>query len=269
MRSDQPSFSGSIPENYDRCLVPILFQAFAQSMATRAAELGNPRILELACGTGAVTRALAAALPEGFITATDLSEAMVNHARRSSPPFAHVDWQVADACSLPYDNESFDLVVCQFGAMFFPDKPKAMAEAYRVLAPGGQLLLSTWGELAKNPAFETTEFTLRAMFPQEETPILPTPVALPTPESLIDLASSGGFERVEAFEEFHQSSPHEPAHLADGFAYGTPLGLYLSNQGYNLDAIRLELTRAFAERMGHPMTCDLVAVVCRATKACS
>jgi ubiquinone/menaquinone biosynthesis C-methylase UbiE len=130
------SFTGSIPELYERALVPLLFTPYALDMARRAAQRRPQRILEIAAGTGAVTRHLLQDIPAAHIVATDLNPAMLEQARKAvdSP---RVEWRQADAQELPFPDASFDAVLCQFGVMFFPDKVRAFSEARRVLKPGG------------------------------------------------------------------------------------------------------------------------------------
>ena len=133
-------FTGSVPALYDRCLGPLLFVPYARDIAARAALLRPGRVLETAAGTGIVTEALAAALPDAEIVATDLNQAMLDIAGARGLP-ARVNFQAADAQALPFPDSSFDLVVCQFGAMFFPDRVGAYGEARRVLRPGGRVEL--------------------------------------------------------------------------------------------------------------------------------
>ena len=139
------AFTGSLPESYQTYLVPLIFEPYAADIVTRVAARSSSRLLEVAAGTGVVTRALATALPESTaIVATDLNLPMLERAQAvgiSRP----VEWRQADAMQLPFEDESFDAVVCQFGAMFFPDRAKAYAEALRVLKPGGVLLLQRVG----------------------------------------------------------------------------------------------------------------------------
>src|SRR5450755_1219662 len=130
-----------MPEAYDRWLAPAVFQPFAVDLAQRAARLTPRRVLEIAAGTGVLTRELVAALPAAEVTATDLNAAMVEFGSRRAEG---ASWQQADALRLPFGNEHFDLVVCQFGVMFFPDKPAAFREMRRALTPGGRLLFSAW-----------------------------------------------------------------------------------------------------------------------------
>ena len=143
-------FAGSIPKLYETHLVPLIFEPYAADLARRVAACKPSRILEIAAGTGVVTRALARSLPGGVdIVATDLNPGMLEQAAAvgTSRP---VQWQQADAMALPFPDASFDTVACQFGVMFFPDKAKAFAEARRVLKPGGTLLFSVWDRIEEN-----------------------------------------------------------------------------------------------------------------------
>jgi SAM-dependent methyltransferase len=140
------SFAGSMPEFYDRFLVPVLFEPFASEMAKRLDTLAAGDLLEVAAGTGILTRALARTLsPSVRITATDLNPAMIARARTHAG-LERVTWREADALALPFDDRTFDCVVCQFGVMFFPDKRTAFREILRVLRPGGWFLFSVWGD---------------------------------------------------------------------------------------------------------------------------
>ncbi|HXA72004.1 MAG TPA: class I SAM-dependent methyltransferase, partial [Stellaceae bacterium] len=143
MTNVDQTFAGSIPALYDRHLGPMLFEPYALDMAERVARLAPKRVLEIAAGTGIVTRALSQKLPTVPIVATDLNQPMLDHAaaRLSSE---RITWRQADAQALPFDDASFDVLVCQFGVMFFPDKAKAFSEARRVLAPGGRFLFNVW-----------------------------------------------------------------------------------------------------------------------------
>jgi SAM-dependent methyltransferase len=132
-----------MPQAYDRWLAPSVFRPFAVDLARRAANSAPRRLLEIAAGTGVLTRELVTAIPAARVTATDLNAAMVEFGSRRVPLAA---WRQADALRLPFDDRQFDLVICQFGVMFFPDRPAAFGEMRRVLAPGGRLLFSTWGD---------------------------------------------------------------------------------------------------------------------------
>jgi SAM-dependent methyltransferase len=144
------AFKPTYAEHYDRYLVPLLFAPYARCLADRVKALKPHRVLETAAGTGILSRALAQALPaEVAITASDLNQPMIDRARVSAEP--RIVWQQADAMHLPFPNESFELVVCQFGVMFFPDKRASFREAARVLAPGGQYLFAVWDDWKKMP----------------------------------------------------------------------------------------------------------------------
>lgn len=149
--SQDAVFSGSIPAIYDRFMVPLVFQPYADLVAERAARLRPRRLLETAAGTGVVTAALHRALPAASIVATDLNQPMLDQAALRIPG-AGVRFQAADALELPFDDREFDLVVCQFGIMFYPDKVHGNAEAWRVLRDGGQYLLVIWDHIERNQA---------------------------------------------------------------------------------------------------------------------
>jgi SAM-dependent methyltransferase len=160
-------FTGSIPQLYDEYMVPLIFEPYAADLASRVAIRQPSCLLEIAAGTGVVTRHLAKALaPEVRIVATDLNQAMLDRAAAvgTSRP---VDWRQADAMHLPFGDESFDVVVCQFGVMFFPDKPKAFAEAKRVLRPGGTFIFNVWDTIEHNEFAAAVTFALREMFPAD------------------------------------------------------------------------------------------------------
>ena len=144
------AFAGSIPRIYDTHLVPLIFEPYAADLVARLALRPLARVLEIAAGTGVVTRQLASVLaPHVAVVATDLNQAMLDEAaaRGTSRP---VEWRQADAMQLPFPDGSFDAVVCQFGVMFFPDKPKALSEARRVLKPGGVFLFNVWDRIEEN-----------------------------------------------------------------------------------------------------------------------
>ena len=163
-------FAGSVPKVYETHLVPVLFAPYARDLARRAAgRLRAPsRVLEIAAGTGAVTRELAARLSEKTaIVATDRSRPMIDQAAALMSATARpIEWREADALQLPFEDGSFDAVVCQFGVMFFPDKPRAFSEARRVLRPGGVYHFSVWDSLAENELADTVQSALAVVFPE-------------------------------------------------------------------------------------------------------
>lgn len=166
MTATDTVFAGSIPAIYDQYMVPLIFEPYARLVAERAAALRPSRILETAAGTGVVTEALHRALPEAEIVATDLNTPMLDQAANRLN-VSNVRFQPADAQALPFTEASFDLVVCQFGVMFFPDKVRANAEARRVLRDGGRYLLVIWDRIEHNLATMTAGRAVAELFPIE------------------------------------------------------------------------------------------------------
>jgi ubiquinone/menaquinone biosynthesis C-methylase UbiE len=160
-------FAGSIPALYDRYLGPLLFAPYARDLAARLGGLRSGDVLETAAGTGIVTEALAGRLaPAVRLVSTDLNQAMVDHAA-AKPALKRITLRQADALKLPFDDASFDAVVCQFGAMFFPDKVAGYREARRVLRPGGRFVFSVWDSLAHNPVTRIVVDAMAARYPQD------------------------------------------------------------------------------------------------------
>lgn len=160
-------FAGNIPAIYESHLVPLIFEPYAADMVGRVASKSPASVLEIAAGTGVLTRHLAAGLPEtASIVATDLNEPMLNHAAAIGTK-RPVEWRQADAMQLPFADGMFDAVVCQFGAMFFPVKAQAYAEARRVLRPGGVFLFSVWDRIEENEFADVVTATVAAMFPED------------------------------------------------------------------------------------------------------
>lgn len=218
-------FSGSVPELYERYLVPLIFQPYAVDLATRTAALPARRVLEIAAGTGVVTRELASRLAQDVdIVATDLNPPMLAHAARigTSRP---VQWQPADAQQLPFADADFDAVVCQFGAMFFPDKAKAFAEMRRVLRPGGTLLFNVWDRIGDNVFADTVTAALAEVFPDD-----PPRFLARTPYGYFDEADiardlqAGGFTQPPRFDTVTFIARADNARtVALAFCEGTPL----------------------------------------------
>jgi SAM-dependent methyltransferase len=160
-----PVFSGSVAAIYQQYMVPMLFAPYAQVVAQRLAGIAVPaRLLETAAGTGVVTRELAAISDQLSIVATDLSPAMLEVAKVQVPA-RNVEWLPADASALPFADATFDAVVCQFGVMFLPDKPKAFGEARRVLREGGRFVFTVWDRLEVNDVTHIVVEAVRDMFP--------------------------------------------------------------------------------------------------------
>jgi SAM-dependent methyltransferase len=218
-------FAGSIPKFYDEVLVPLIFAPYAGDLARRVAARSPERILEIAAGTGVVTRAMSAILPPSTtLVATDLNQAMLDTAALAGTR-GPVAWRQADAMTLPFDDESFDVVVCQFGVMFFADKAKAFAETRRVLRRGGAFLFNAWDRIEDNEFADVVTGALAALFPDD-----PPRFLARTPHGYHDRAviahdlAQGGFAAPAHVETVaarsRAASPRIPA-LA--YCEGTPL----------------------------------------------
>jgi ubiquinone/menaquinone biosynthesis C-methylase UbiE len=223
MASKDTAFAGSIPGLYDRFLGPLLFEPFAEEVARRAAELAPQRILEVAAGTGIVTEALHNALPDSEIVATDLNPAMLEVAARKIQS-GRVAFQPADALSLPFDDSAFDLVVCQFGVMFYPDKVKGNAEARRVLRDGGAYLAVIWDRLDRNPASQVAHDAVAALYPEDPPSFLArTPFGYADPQGIERDLRAAGFDDVTIETVELESRPVSAKDAATGLVAGCPL----------------------------------------------
>jgi len=218
-------FAGSIPELYDSLLVPLIFEPCAADLARRVAALAPTRVLETAAGTGAVTRALALALPAQVeLVATDLNPPMLERAAAVGTA-RPVRWQPADASQLPFDDASFDVVVCQFGAMFFPDKVRAFAEARRVLRRGGTLLFNVWDRIEHNEFADTATQVLAELFPADPPRFMArVPHGYFDRETIATDLSGAGFDATPRIETLTARSRAASAELvAIAYCQGTPL----------------------------------------------
>lgn len=218
-------FTGSIPKLYEEYLVPLIFEPYAADLANRVASRSPVRVLEIAAGTGVVTRKLASALPDSVsIIATDLNQAMLDLAS-SVGTKRPVEWRQADAMQLPFEDSVFDAVVCQFGAMFFPEKSKAFSEARRVLRPGGVFMFNVWDRIEENEFAHTVTCALESLFPKD-----PPRFLARTPHGYCDLANierdlkHGGFlASPHASTVAARSKATSPRIPAIAYCQGTPL----------------------------------------------
>ena len=218
-------FAGSIPKIYETYLVPLIFEPYAIDLAARLKALRVTRLLEIAAGTGVVTRALASALPaDASIVATDLNQAMLDQAIAigTSRP---VDWQQANAMALPFGDGTFDVVACQFGVMFFPDRSAAYAEVRRVLKPGGIFLFSAWDRIDDNEFAACVTAAAESVFPAD-----PPRFLARTPHGYFDqdriredLAQAGFANRADVSTVAARSRAQSPRFPALGYCHGTPL----------------------------------------------
>ncbi|MEV5850051.1 class I SAM-dependent methyltransferase [Streptomyces sp. NPDC051985] len=248
-----------MPEAYDRHLVPVFFGPFAADLAARAAALRPRTVLELAAGTGALTSALLDAVPTASVTATDLNEAMVI-AGSAREPRAH--WRQADAQELPFEDGGFDLVLCQFGVMFFPDRPAAYAEVRRVLAPRGRFLFNSWGPLATHGFGAAFQAALEGSMPDGAPTFLPdVPHGYADPAVVAADLAAAGLALATAEEVTLEGVAESAASVATGFLTGTPVSAAVQARE-DAQALQLAVTRKMTDHLGPgPVTAPMTATV--------
>jgi ubiquinone/menaquinone biosynthesis C-methylase UbiE len=249
------AFVGDIPRNYDRYLGPALFHGFADDLAERISLVPGMRILETACGTGIVTRRLADRLRgRGSIVSTDLNEAMIRYGRAQMPAGSeHVEWQPADATKLPFPDQSFDVVVCQFGLMFFPDKAAGIRETFRVLKPGGSYLLSVWDAITKNPLQRIAHETVGRFFPADPPMFYSVPFSLHDPAPIRKMLGETGFWQIEVTPLEKSGASPSAADATTGLIDGNPiLDAIMARRPEALDDIKRATAAAIAAELGDP-----------------
>ena len=220
--AETDEFEHSTPALYDRCMGPLLFEPYAKLVAQRLAPLQPARILETAAGTGIVTRALIEVVPQTQIVATDVNPAVLEFAAQRIRS-DRVTFQPADAQDLPFADGSFDLVLCQFGVMFFPDKVRANGEARRVLRSGGSYLLVSFDRLDLNPVPKAAGEAVDALFPDDPPRYMERgPFSYADPASIEHDLRAAGFKEVE-LETVALSSRVSSRDAAKGMVLGSPL----------------------------------------------
>lgn len=225
MSESDKVFAGSIPHVYDEYLVPLIFEQYALDLAARTVAIEPHSVLEIAAGSGVVTRAVASVLgAQARYVATDLNLPMLERAASMQQEPARIEWRPADAADLPFADDTFDLILCQFGAMFFPDRVKAYAEARRVLEPGGRFMFSMWDRIEENDFADEVTTALAKAFPDDPPSFLPrTPHGHYDPATYQAELEVAGFDEaiIDAVDEISAAS--DPAILAIAYCQGTPL----------------------------------------------
>jgi ubiquinone/menaquinone biosynthesis C-methylase UbiE len=243
-------FAGSIPELYDRLLVPLLFEFYASDLADRLARTSPRDVLETAAGTGVLTRAIASRVPAyARIVATDLNQPMLSRAKAQQSGDSRIEWRQADAQALPFEDQSFDAVACQFGVMFFPDKVQGYREARRVLRPGGHFFFNVWDKISENDFAEIVTEALATVFPHDPPRFLArTPHGYHDEKQIRADLSAAGFANVSIDAVDARSKARSPLDPAIAYCQGTPL----RNEIEARDASRLEeATKRAAEALAH------------------
>ena len=266
MTSTDAAFSGSIPAIYDRYLADLLFNDYAGDIARRTAALQPRRILETAAGTGLATAAIVEQLPDASLVATDLNQAMIDVAAKRVTSH-NVEFQAADAQSLPFDDESFDAVVMQYGMMFLPDRAAGYSEARRVLRPSGHFLFNVWDRLDKNSVAQAVHDAVATLFPDDPPSFFTrVPWGYHDVTRLEQDVRAAGFTDVRVDTVAATGRAGSPADAAIGLCQGTPLRAEIEARGdlqRATDAAAEALTRRFGPG---PISQPLSAHVVTATK---
>src|SRR6266404_7077982 len=247
MDNKNAQFAGSIPEAYDRYLGPVLFQPYAEDLAARLKLEENSSVLEVACGTGILTRILRDRLPAtAKLVATDLNEPMIQTAAKKFRQGEVVEWRQADASSLPFDDRSFDAVVCQFGIMFVPDKALSAREAHRVLKPGGVFLFNVWDALDHKALGRIAHETITSFFEKDPPTFYQIPFGYHDQDEIKRLLAAAGFRdnRIDVVAKVGGASRAED--VAQGLVNGNPVAVAITERDPSLLPV---ITNAVADAL--------------------
>lgn len=253
MADSDKVFAGAIPQLYDTLMVPLIFEVYAADLAELVAASSPGAVLETAAGSGAVTRALAPKLgARARYVVTDLNQSMLDHAAARQGPDSRIEWRQADALELPFEDASFDVVCCQFGAMFFPDRVAAYGEARRVLRPGGRFVFNVWDRIEENAFADEVTQAVAALFPQD-----PPRFLARTPHGYHDTAlireelHRAGFTDIALETRAELSRAPSARTVAIAYCQGTPLRNEIEARDASLLARATDLAEeAIARRHG-------------------
>jgi len=245
-------FSGSIPTYYDRCLGPAWFDGYANDIAQRLPARPPGHVLEIACGTGLVTKQLRDRLdPALRLVATDVSTPMLDFARSKLSEHGGLEWREADAVRLPFGDAEFGAVVCAFGIMYVPDKKAALVEARRVLKRGGILLFNVWDRIEENPCSAAAARVLEELFPNDEEVRFNAPFEMYDPALLRRLLADARFEEVRIEKKRIDITDVSAQSVATGQIRGTPRSLLVEKHGSSIDEVVKQLA-ATLEKISAP-----------------
>jgi ubiquinone/menaquinone biosynthesis C-methylase UbiE len=265
MDNKNAQFAGSIPSAYDRYLGAVFFQPYAEDMAARLKLHRNASVLELACGTGILTRILRDRLPPGArLIATDLNEPMIQNAAQKFQKEEAVEWRQADASSLPFDDRSFDAVVCQFGMMFVPDKALAAREAHRVLKTGGVFLFNVWDSLEHNALGRIPHEIITSFFEKDPPAFYQVPFGYYDRDEIKRVLEQAGFQEVRLEVVEKASGAATAGNVAEGLVRGTPVAVAIAERDPLLLGV---ISNAVAAALRRHCSGDTISVPMRAIVA--
>ncbi len=258
-------FVGSIPENYDAGLGPFIFFDYARDLAHRVAAVEPTSVLELAAGTGILSRALGDANSENCrLVVSDLNAPMLEVAKSKFAVNDQVNFDVADATSLQYEDSSFDAVACQFGVMFFPDKLQSYREVHRVLKTGGRYVFNVWTSWAENPFARIAHEAVQALFPSDPPGFYKVPFSYHDPEAISDSLLSAGFDSVTTEHVAITSKITSASVFARGLIFGNPVFEEITLRGGDPEEVFETVKQTLETQLGDSM--PLQALVVQALK---
>ena len=251
------AFTGTIPANYENYLGPFLFEPYALDIVSRLQDKKHNDILEIACGTGRVTNHLVKSVEHDTITATDLNPDMIGVAREMVNDKS-IRWKQADAMALPFTDRSFDLIIMQFGIMFFPDKQKGLNEVYRVLRRGGKIIFNTWDKPEAVPAIYTGRKIIESFLGENLPVFYDIPYSMHDENELRSLTETAGFKEIKITLVKKEGTSSSAEQLATGIVEGNPIYLTITEKDPQLisiieDQIAKELTVLFGEKVRSPL----------------
>ena len=269
MPTNNAAFTGLVPENYDRYLGPVLFQPYAKDLVARLNLPENAAVLELACGTGIVTRCLRERFQANArIVATDLNDAMLNYAKGKFENSEAIEWKQADATQLSCADQSFDAVVCQFGIMFFPDKDKAVRETFRVLKPGGTFLFNVWDVIEHNDLAHIAHSIISEFFEDNPPDFYEIPFSFHSRETIKSLLNTAGFSKVEVSLLPLDSISASARDAARGLVHGNPVIAAIKERDESrVPEIEASIAATVTAKYGAaPVRARMQALVCAAVR---
>jgi ubiquinone/menaquinone biosynthesis C-methylase UbiE len=264
--SDVTAFVGSVPENYEKYMVPMLMEPYAIDQAERVANHVPHTVLETAAGTGVLTGQLRKQLSSAEITATDLNADMLERAKATRPNL-NVTWQQADAMELPFPDGWFDIVAMQFGYMFMSDKAVGAKQAYRVLRPGGRFVFNVWDSISQNEMSAVSYEALTDLIEPGPPQFMNVPFGSFDPAPILEVLTEAGFDATEPTYVSQVMHAESAKAAASGMVLGTPLYGAIVEHGKDAEAIREVLTNAFVKHFGDgPISGKMQAIVYEARK---
>jgi ubiquinone/menaquinone biosynthesis C-methylase UbiE len=257
------AFTGTIPALYEKHLVPVIFDPYARDLVARVPDRAGVAVLEVACGTGAVTRGLLGRLPASArLVATDLNQGMIEVARSLTPADPRLEWRAADGTALPFADGEFDAVVCQFGIMFFPDKLAGMREARRLLKPGGRYLFNVWDAFEHNAFGRVTHATIASFFESDPPAFYLTPFGYHGVEVIERTLREAGFGEIRIERVQKELTGPSARDFATGLVRGNPVALSIAERGVDQERVVGAVAEALRPFYGDgPMRGTIRAVV--------